>query len=125
MRPGADANANSGDPVISPDGRAVLFPSWADNLTPLVEKYGPDFGGCALGQCPTGMIYAFDVATGRLALAEVGFDHTTPCCSSSSDRLIAPTDRFIAFSSYNAQLVETGDDDTMRVLRSANPWALP
>ena len=38
---------------------------------------------------------------------------------------IAAGDTHVAFTSYNASLVESGPDDFMRVLRSRNPFAGP
>ncbi|MFO7546292.1 MAG: PKD domain-containing protein, partial [Trueperaceae bacterium] len=119
----ADQNANA--PVITWDGRYVFFPSWATNLTPLVQAPGPEFDGCSLDMCPSGMVYAYEVATERVALAEVGFDHTTPCCYSGWNRLIAVADAHVAFSSYNEQLIETGEEDVMRVFRAENPLWTP
>ena len=122
---GVEADKNSRHPVITPDGRFVLFPSYAENLTPLVERSGQEFGGCALEMCPTGMIYAYEVATRRVAMAEVGFDHTTPCCSSNFARLISVTDHYLVFSSRNVQLVATGADDVTRIFRSEIPLWTP
>jgi Tol biopolymer transport system component len=121
---GAEADQNADAPVITWDGRYVFFPSWATNLTPLVQAYGPEFDGCSLDMCPSGMVYVYEVATERVALAEVGFDHTTPCCY-SSNRLIAVAEAHVAFSSYNEQLIETGEEDVMRVFRAENPLWTP
>ncbi|HZJ10333.1 MAG TPA: hypothetical protein VFD39_11605 [Trueperaceae bacterium] len=71
------------------------------------------------------MIFAYEVATGRITMAEVGFDHTTPCCYGSFERLIAVSDRYLAFTSLNGQLVPTGDDDLQRLYRAEIPLWTP
>ena len=92
---------------------------------PHVQKHGPEFDGCSLRQCASGLLVAYDTQLQRFATAEVGFDHTAPCCSSSSVRSIAVADAYVAFSSHNQQLVVTGEDDFMRVFRAPNPFEAP
>lgn len=122
---GAEADASSRQPVISPDGSYVYFSAFALNLVPGVQEPGPDFDNCSLEMCSSGQVLAYEVATGRFGLAEVGFDHTASCCGFSSNRLIAVGDSHVAFASYNEQLSETGGDDFMRVYRAVNPFEAP
>lgn len=121
----AEADANAREPVISSDGRFVFFQTYADNLVPVVQKPGPEFDGCSLDQCASGMVVVYEVASGRFALTEVGFDHTVPSGTSSSTRLVAVAASHVAFTSYNEQLVESGDGDTRRVFRAENPLWTP
>lgn len=121
---GEEGDNNSFDPVIIADGTLVYFRTHATNLVPYGQKPGPDPDGCSLEMCPNGSIVVYDVATARMALAEVAFDHRTSCCYSTSGP-IAAGDTHVAFTSYNASLVESGPDDFMRVLRSRKPFAGP
>src|SRR5690606_4526976 len=121
---GAEGSNSSKDAAISADGRFVYFRTYAANLVPYGQRTGPEPDGCSLDLCPNGSIVVFDVDTDRLALAEVGFAHTTSCCYTGSGP-IAVGDAHFTFTSYNARLVEAGPDDFMRVFRSVNPLAEP
>lgn len=121
---GAEGSNSSRDAAISADGRFVYFRTYAANLVPHGQRTGPEPDGCSLDLCPNGSIVVYDVDTDRLALAEVGFAHTTSCCYTGSGP-IAVGDAHFTFTSYNARLVEAGPDDFMRVFRSVNPLAEP
>ena len=120
---GAEADGRAGAPVMTWDGRFVYFQSYANNLVPKLQKPGPDPDGCTLASCgPNLLVYEID--SGRMAVVEVGVDHSMPCCTFSLNRMLAGGPTHLAFTSYNAQLVESGTDDYNRVYRAENPlWA--
>ena len=89
---GPALGGGSGNPVISADGRYVVFISAATNLV--------------TGPINTnGNVFRRDLQTGTTVLVSVGTDGVSPGNNDASDLVISPDGRYVAFLSPAANLV--------------------
>ncbi|WP_328312316.1 hypothetical protein OG432_19955 [Streptomyces sp. NBC_00442] len=91
---GTEANGESGEGVISGDGRFVVFGSQADNLIP--------------GDASKGGPFVKELRTGRVDRINVALDGT-PANGFVSDAAISANGRYVVFSSDATNLVPGGN----------------
>lgn len=93
---GVQADADSGSPAISSDGRFVAFASWAGNLRSAISL-------------PSQEIYTHDRLTGQTSLVTASPDGTEGNGNSSAPA-ISSDGRYVAFQSWADNLV-SGDNN--------------
>ena len=92
------ANSDSSDPAITPDGRFVAFSSFADNLVPGDTNFTSD-------------VFVVDRAATTLAPERVSLSNTGAQAENSSDvPSISADGRFVAFASAADTLVPNDND---------------
>ena len=93
----ATNHANGGDdesfvPVISANGRVVVFRSYAANLTPGLDSEGAN-------------LFAYDIPSGQLQLVSVNLAGIGGGNDSSYNQVVSADGRYVAFQSYANNLV--------------------
>jgi hypothetical protein len=123
---GAVGDGPSRSPMISADARYVLFDSFAENLTPLVEVPDSELGWCYLDMCGLQLGYVKDRATGHVAVATMGMHHVFPAGGYNlPHQRFAAGGSHLAFFHYAGNLVPTGEDDSGGIYRAVNPIEEP
>ena len=93
----ATNHASGGDdesfvPVLSANGRVVVFRSYAANLTPGLDSEGAN-------------LFAYDILSGQLQLVSVNLAGIGGGNDSSYNQVVSADGRYVAFQSYASNLV--------------------
>ncbi|HZU34552.1 MAG TPA: hypothetical protein VFA18_01515, partial [Gemmataceae bacterium] len=100
----AAADAGGTEPVLSPDGRYVLFRSDASDLLPNMDLAGAYYN-----------IYLRDLQTDTTYLVSASADGTGGGNSHSSNAVFTPDGRYVVFQSYASNLVANDTNGQMDV----------
>lgn len=107
-----DGNGDSSVPLITPDGRYVLFASLANNLavtssnTPFAASFPPHRN-----------VFVRDLLSGTTTLVSVGLDGISQANGECLPRAISTNGQFVLFESDARNLVSTASNGVMNVFR--------